>query len=78
MLTNSLVSSVWLQMASSSSLASITLPVNKADSAKIHDMYLGNGLSIGLQIFQDRQPMALPDFTQVTLRYSWPSVSTLT
>ena len=78
MLTNSLVSSVWLQMASSSSLASFSTPVDKADCAKIHDMYLGNGLSIGLQIFQDRQPMALPNFTQVTLRYSWPSVSTLT
>ena len=51
MLTNSLVSSVWLQMASSFSLASFSTPVDKADSAKIHDMYLGNCLSIGLQSF---------------------------
>ena len=47
-------------IASSSSLAAISTPVDKAECAEIQRLYLVNGLSVELQILQAGQPnMAL-------------------
>ena len=68
--TNFPVSYIQSPVASSSSLTSFSTPVDKAGCAKIHKMYLRNGLSIGLEILHGSQSTMESQLSQIST--TWP------
>ena len=63
--TNSLVSHVQSPVAFSSSVTSFSTPVDKAGCAKIHKMYVRNGLSVGLEILHGSQSTMASQLSQI-------------
>ena len=68
--TNFPVSFVQSPVASSSSLTSFSTPVDKAGCAKIHKMYVRNGLSVGLEILHGSQSTMASQLSQIST--TWP------
>ena len=68
--TNFPVSFVYSPVASSSSLTSFSTPLDKAGCAKIHKMYVRNGLSVGLEILHGSQSTMASQLSQIST--TWP------